>query len=367
MEIDSSVLIENIIHRSRFGIPYRNLWYMLLYAWNEPPTFKGAIADEIEKAPTLDGLLCLVLIKLVQQRFRIGLGRNYIDERNIIRGIRGKINFGESLKRNFFNQGRASCEYQQFSINVPKNQIIRSTMLRMIRLGQFGPDKTFEKQIKQKLRMLSSSMDNIDFIELSQELIHRQQLGRNDRDYRIMLAICELLLLRYMPSDTVGEINLLEIEREKLRMFNVFEHFVANFYKYHLSDWQVVSQKQLNWYEEPKNKYLPIMQPDLFMQHRQTRRIIILDTKFTSQTTRGRHGKETFHSTHLYQLYAYIKTQSHISDDYQNAEGILLYPVSKSQELSEQFSLEDQTIRVESIDLTMEWEAIEEHLKKLID
>jgi 5-methylcytosine-specific restriction enzyme subunit McrC len=340
---------------------------MLLYAWNEPPTFKGAVADAIEKAPTLDGLLCLVLIELVQQRFRIGLGRSYIDERNIIRGIRGKINFGESLKRSLFNQGRASCEYQQFSLNVPKNQIIRSTMLRMIKSGQFGPDRAFETQIRQRLRMLCSSMDGVDFVELSQDLIHRQQLGRNDRDYRIMLAICELLLLRYIPSDTTGHMNLLEIEREKLRLFNVFERFVANFYKYHLSDWKVTSQKILNWHEEPVNKYLPIMQPDLFIKHKHTNRIIILDTKFTPQTARSRHGRETLHSTHLYQLYAYLRTQSHISDSFQSAEGILLYPVSKSQKLSEKFKVQDQTIRIESVDLTMDWEAIEGRLIKIID
>jgi len=340
---------------------------MLLYAWKEPPTFTGAIDDEIEKAPTLDGLLCLVLIKFVQQRFRIGLGRNYLDESKVIKGIRGKINFGESLKKNLFNQGRASCEYQQFSINVPKNQIIRSTMLRMIKLGQFGPDKAFETQIKQRLRLLCNSMDGIDFIELSQDLIHRQHFGRNDRDYRIMLAVCELLLLRYIPSDATGQMHLLEIEREKLRLFNVFERFVANFYKYHLSDWLVISQKKLDWHETPWNKYLPTMLPDLFFQNRHTKKIIILDTKFTHQTTKSHHSKETLHSTHLYQLYTYLMTQSHISDNFQNAEGILLYPASKSHHLSERFNLQDLTIRIESVDLTMGWEEIEKHLLFIIE
>ena len=109
------------------------------------------------------------------------------------------------------------------------------------------------------------------------------------------------------------------------------------------------------------------MQPDLFPQHKHTNRIVILETNFTSQTARSRHGRVTLHSPHLYQLYAYLRMQSHISNDFQNAEGILLYPVSKSLELSEKFNLQDQTIRVENVDLTMDWEAIEEHLKVLID
>ena len=44
----------------------------------------------------------------------------------------------------------------------------------------------------------------------------------------------------------------------------------------------------------------------------------------------------------------------------------MLYPVSRCIELSEGFKLQDQTIRVESVDLTMDWEAIEERLKDLI-
>lgn len=365
MEIAYSEPEEETFHYSRFGIPYRNLWYMLLYAWNEPPKFKGDMGEEIEKAPSLDALLCLVLINLIQQRFRIGLGRNYIDERNIIRGIRGKINFGESLKRNLFNQGRAYCEYQQYSINVPKNQIIRTTLMRMIRLGQFGPDSSFEREIKQKMRMLSRSMDAIDIIEITPDVINRLPLGRNDRDYRIMLAICELLLLRYMPSDKEGEKNLLEIKREKLRMFNVFERFVANFYKYHLKGWQVTPQKVLNWHEMPENKYMPNMQPDIFLKNNANNRTIILDTKFMPQTSKGR-WKETFHSSNLYQIYAYLKTQEHISEKHQRAEGVLLYPASGSSKYSERVRLQNHIIRIENIDLTMDWEDIERSLIALI-
>ena len=52
------------------GIPIRNLWYMLLYAWNEAPLqdLRGrALQDAaVERAPTLDALLASVLIKLMQ-------------------------------------------------------------------------------------------------------------------------------------------------------------------------------------------------------------------------------------------------------------------------------------------------------------
>jgi len=198
------------------GIPYRNLWYMMLYAWNEPPDLTNQIIGDIGDAPSLDGLLCLILIRLVQQRFRIGLGRDYLMESNPIRGIRGKINFGESLKRNLFDKGQSYCQYYVYHMNVPKNQIIRTTLMKMIRLGNFGPDESFANKLRQNLRVIVRAMDGIDFVELNRDLIERQQLGRNDRDYRIMLSICKLLLQKQLPTDKHGQTNIRDLDRESI-------------------------------------------------------------------------------------------------------------------------------------------------------
>ena len=92
--------------------------------------------DDIEDAPTLDALLASILAKLIQQRLRIGLGRSYIDEKHLLRGIRGRVNFNDSLKYHAFEKGQAYCESQQYSPNVPKNQIILSTLVRLIQIGQ---------------------------------------------------------------------------------------------------------------------------------------------------------------------------------------------------------------------------------------
>jgi len=219
-------------HFSESGIPYRNLWFMMLYAWNEPPDLTNHIIGDINDAPSLDSLLCQILIKLVQQRFRIGLGRDYLMESNAIRGIRGKINFGESLKRNLFNKGQSFCQYYEYHMNVPKNQIIRTTMMKMIRLGNFGPDESFGEKIRQNLRIVVRAMDGIDFVELNRDLIERQQLGRNDRDYRIMLSICKLLLNKQLPTDTTGQTNIRDLARESIVFHDLFESFIANFYEY---------------------------------------------------------------------------------------------------------------------------------------
>lgn len=347
-------------------IPIRNLWHMLLYAWNEPPNPSNSLKQDEETAPTLDTLLCLILIRLIEQRFRIGLGRNYLDENHIIKGIRGQINFGESLKKNLFIQGKTFCRYQEFGINVPKNQIVRTTLQRMVSLGNFGVNKSDAQELSQRLRRASMTMDGVDIVELSLEFINRQQLGRNDRDYRIMLAICRLLLQRHMPLPVVGQSQLPSVDTYGLLLHDIYEKFVANFYKYHLLDWQVDSQKILKWNKRFENPYLPIMKPDLVLEEKSSKRTIVLDTKFTPQTVRNQFGGEKFQSGHLYQMYSYLRTQEELSDHKRVASGILLYPASRINRLNERIELLNHNIHISSIDLSTPWQEIEMNLLDLI-
>jgi len=228
-----------ITPHAEYGIPIRNLWHMLLYAWNEVPlnNLRGwAMKDAfVESAPTLDTLLASVLIRLMQQRLRIGLGSEYVNETGTLRGIRGRIQFGETIRRHTLEEGKLVCEFQGYSANSLKNQIIRSTLARLVNVGRFGPDPAQVQEIQQKLRRLVRDLDGIDFVELTPDFIRRQLYarGRHDHDYRLMLSICDLIVQRQMPSDSEGHTRALVplIDRELLVLYKVYERFVANFYR----------------------------------------------------------------------------------------------------------------------------------------
>jgi len=355
------------VHWTEYGIPIRNLWYMLLYAWNETPATSPATLDDIENAPSLDGLLAAVLARLMQNRLRIGLGRNYVDEQQPLKGIRGRLLFTESLKHQAFERGQAVCEFQLYSLNVPKNQIIRSTLARLVKNGQFGPNTARAEELRHSLRRLVRDLEGVDLVELKPDFIHRQQLSRNDRDYQLMLAICELLLQRQMPADAAGSRRLPGLNRAEWQMHKIYERFVANFYKFHLTDWEVIPQKRLDWHAEHPSPYLPSLQPDLLLREKSTGRLVVLDTKFTaSSLVKGQWGSVSFDTGHLYQLYTYLKTQEHISEQHRQATGILLYPAVAQPMLSERIMLQEQTLRIETIDLTMPWQTIEQSLLDMI-
>ena len=71
------------------GIPIRNLWYMLSYAWNDRRLLKRQ-RNDIESAPSLDGLLARILLSSFSRRQQIGLGRDYRVHDQTLSGIRGE-------------------------------------------------------------------------------------------------------------------------------------------------------------------------------------------------------------------------------------------------------------------------------------
>ena len=57
------------------------------------------------------------------------------------------------------------------------------------------------------------------------------------------------------------------------------------------------------------DKILPSMPTDIVMDHRDSVRRVILDTKFNSILTKGWHRDESLRSGYVYQIYAYLRSQ----------------------------------------------------------
>lgn len=348
------------------GIPIRNIWHMLLYSWDQT-MLTHQWRTEVESAPNLDALLASILAKLVQQRLRIGLGRNYLQETGLLRTLRGRIDFGRSVKGLTLQNNQLYCQFHEFSADVPKNQIVRSTLDRVARIGELGQNRVKSAHLKQLLRRLVRDLDQIKVIELNLDLFRRQNLGRNDGDYRLMLAICELLLRRHMPMEHAGPNVLPSVDRDSLTLHEVFERFVARFYQIHLKSWKVRSQAPLHWNDESTSAYLPAMRPDLVLEHKPTGKIIILDTKFTERIlVRAPHDRTVFQSGHLYQIYAYLRSQEHRSINYRASTGILLYPAA-NHHVAESVQLQGHRIGFRTVDLALAWEDVERDLLSLID
>lgn len=64
-------------------------------------------------------------------------------------------------------------------------------------------------------------------------------------------------------------------------------------------------------------------------------------------------------------MYAYLRTQEELGDPYREARGILLYP-TVDHDIDEQIDIQGHNIRLSTIDLTSEWEQIEDRLVSFV-
>jgi 5-methylcytosine-specific restriction enzyme subunit McrC len=134
----------------------------------------------------------------------------------------------------------------------------------------------------------------------------------------------------------------------------------------HLIGWEVSAQKRLDWHTPDANEHLPMMVPDLVLHEQDTGRVIMLDTKFTAGSlVENQWGKPVYDSSHLYQLYAYLRSQEQVSAGYRSAEGILLYPAVHAM-CSERVELQGHIIRIECVDLAARWEQVERQLLEIV-
>jgi 5-methylcytosine-specific restriction enzyme subunit McrC len=183
----------------------------------------------------------------------------------------------------------------------------------------------------------------------------------------MMLSICALLVERWMPTERAGTEAVTALHRDAMTMWRVFETFVANFLKRHLKGWRVTSQPTLYWTSDVTSPLLPVMKPDIILENGKLGVRIVLDTKFyKSALAQAPYGQPRFHQANLYQMYAYLRSQSSISGMASEAAGLLLYPTA-SHSISEQVRLDGHWILWETLDLSVDWPLVENALLGIID
>jgi 5-methylcytosine-specific restriction enzyme subunit McrC len=73
-------------------------------------------------------LFSRVLLNGCNHLFKRGRDRNYIEVTEDYRGVKGKIEFHESLNKNLFKLGRSICTFDQFDFDILQNQLLKATL-----------------------------------------------------------------------------------------------------------------------------------------------------------------------------------------------------------------------------------------------
>jgi 5-methylcytosine-specific restriction enzyme subunit McrC len=346
-------------------IPIQNVYYLLCYAWEQMT--EGAVVDVGEAGRTeMVDLLAHVLAEGTGRVLRQGLDRDYVPQREDTSRIRGRIDVSTSLKRALFPRAQAHCRYDELSRNVLHNQILRSTLQHLTRVDGLADD------LRSRLRRLDRRLAGVDTVPLSSLVFRRVQLHAGNAFYRFLMNVCDLVQRNTFAAEDGDGQRFRDFRRDDHSMGRVFERFVRTFYQHEQTTYQVHHAK-IPWDRDDRPDarpdaadaapHLPEMQTDVVLHSPD--RTIILDTKFYRDTLQSHYRTLSYHSKHLYQLFAYVKNARAKDPSYAGCEGILLYP-TVTHALDDEVWIQGHRLRVCTLDLAQDWPAIAHDLRALV-
>ena len=243
-------------------------------------------------------LCAAILAKGVSLQLKRGLGREYIENTESLSSLRGRIEISESIKTRSTMKRQLICSYDDFSENSYMNRIIKTTMELLLHAD-------IAKTRKKELRKLLVFFGNVDLLDVHM-INWRIQYNRNNQTYRMLIAVCFLVVKGLLQTNTDGSTRLMDFLDEQ-RMCRLYEKFILEYYRKEHPE-LTASDSQIPWaLDDGVGDMLPIMQTDIMLS--QGSKVLIIDAKYYSHTTQEQFDTRTLHSGNLYQIFTYVKTK----------------------------------------------------------
>lgn len=340
----------------------KNIYYMLAYAYSSlnENGFQKLEAEEFEN---VYDLCSAILVIGVSKQIKRGLVREYVDHTEILSGVKGKISISESIKTQSIMCNQLVCSFDEFSEDFTMNQILKETMVRLLKVD-------IPKTRKKELKKLLLHFDGVSRIDLKQ-VDWNLHYNRNNQMYQMLISICYLLhkgLLQKQSAD--GKMKVLDIFDEQ-RMSRLYEKFILEYYKReyaHISGLKV-SASQVKWQLDPEDskELLPIMQTDIYLEYQN--KILIIDAKYYAHTMQNQYGANSLHSSNLYQIFTYVQNKAYeVRSENKTVSGMLLYAATDEDVQPDNvYHICGNEISARSLDLDREFCDIKKVLDELIN
>lgn len=348
-------------------IPVRNLYLLMLYASQLFRQINDLQKRKVEDNPDdIPDLVAEILAWAVERRLRRNLSFGYQPRQAILSRVRGRIDHIHTERRQLLQRGLIACRFEELTVDTPRNRYVRAALEKSAKMVR-------RVDLARRCRALATSLVRMG---VSGEHFIRHDpsvnlIGRMDIADRQMLAAAQLAFDLALPTETAGPKNLSSPYREKV--WELYEKAIAGFYDVTLTQWgwKVQSQKTLQWntgnMTERINAILPSMRADTILDHTASGRRIIIDTKFTSILKPGNYRTQTLASGHIYQIYAYLRSQEGLGDPLaEKASGILLHPAVNCS-VDESVEIQGHNIRFTTVNLDATPREIRHRLLELID
>ena len=352
----------------------------MLYASRLYRELPSRLRYDAEESPDdIPDLVAEILTRAVERRIRRNLTLEFHRNRADLTRVRGRIDTLRTERRSLLRQGKIACSFEELTTDTPRNRLVKAALDKL-------RGSVSEELLRRRCRSLAAALDRAGVGDETSAGIRPRSLrgagaaGRANVEDRQMLAAAELALRLSLPTEDPGRAHLPAPDRDEAWARRLFEAAVGGFYSTVLGPrgWLVKPGKRIYWPIEAWTKtsrideIMPQMQTDIILEspladeHTHRHRIVI-DTKFTSVLEPGYFRSRTLDSGHIYQMYAYLRSQESDSDpESLDSSGLLLHP-SVGEDIDESAVIQGHRIRFATVDLAAGSTAIRARLIALAD
>ncbi len=143
---------------------------------------------------------------------RRGLDRGYEEHEGELTSLRGRVDVALSARRMLASHGKAYCYYEEFTVNTLPNRILKSTLKYLANVP------SLDSKLRPRLLKLYRELPDIDDVQLNKFVFRRVQLNSNNRFYRFLLNICELVQSAWLVDEKTGSYKFKDFIRDDRAM-----------------------------------------------------------------------------------------------------------------------------------------------------
>nr|WP_279032529.1 hypothetical protein [Snodgrassella alvi] len=347
-------------------IPIKNIWLLLLYASDFYQTLGKQQRIQLENNPEDLIKLAAKLYCDVTEKLMRSLSCGYTQQTQILNRVRGKIDILATVRQHLLEKGRIQCQFEVLTIDTPKNRYIHAAAHTLLPLIE-------DEKLKIRCQKIISHFNTLKIGQSTHYDFKADYFDRSGTQDRYLLTLCRLIFNMAIPTEQAGVQSAEQINKTDTWLRQLFEEATIGFARVNLpaSRWKISSGEKLFWQQKSAsnniNKFLPQMRTDLIIEHSACQHRMIIDTKCTSIVRQsGSNNSKKFKSAHIYQLYAYLRSQENTTDAPScHATGMLLYPAI-DENINEHVIIQNHTIRFSTINLQEDSSLIRKNLLHLL-
>ena len=338
------------------GIPIKNVYYMLTYAFQE---LRNKNYEDVKKEDfeNIQDMFAEILYKCMSHQLKQGLHREYILRNDTIPTLKGKLDINGTIRNQIRQKRLLACEYDELSENNIFNQIMKTTASILMH------ERTVRSSRKHHIKCIMPFLSGVDEINPFTINWSTLRFQRSNQAFKMLLNICYFVLDGMLLTTESGAYRMASFSDD--HMSTLYEKFVLEFYRYHFKSLSAnpdLIKWNVDYDNSPVIDLLPSMKTDITL-HKGPRTLII-DTKYYGTSLQYNQDKASIRSNNLYQLFAYVKNLD--KGNTGNVSGMLLY-AKTNEEISPELDamIGGNKIYVRTLDLNCDFKTIESQLRDI--